>query len=116
MKQVVGADGLVSTADRARWVARYRSSGLGLLEFAESHGLNRGRLHYWIYGRGRVKEEAIAKPPVFREVRLPIAGPDHPKWAAELALPDGVTLRLSAGTDPDWIGSVVNSLRRPCSH
>jgi hypothetical protein len=95
---------------RARWVEKYRASGLSLQQFAERHGLSFGQLHYWVYGSAK-RERA----PMFQEVRL--CGPPAPArdWSAEVGLPDGTTVRLVRGTEVEWIQALVECLRRPCS-
>lgn len=100
--------------ERARWVAEYRASGLGLKQFAQENGLKASQLHYWVYGAGRTCVAQATKP-VFREVMIPAALPMAPAWSAEIALPDGLRVRLSPGTDVAWVSSLVESLRRPCS-
>ncbi|MGE3167236.1 MAG: hypothetical protein AB7O52_20200 [Planctomycetota bacterium] len=108
----------VTLAERAGWVRRYRESGVGLKEFAERNGLRSQQLHYWTYGSRRSKggetrvgsEAAV----VFREYR--VAGEAPSRWEAEVACPDGTTLRLGRGAEPTWVGALVEQLRRPCSH
>lgn len=101
-------------AERARWVAEYRASGLGLKQFARENGLKASQLHYWVYGAGRTRVAQAAKP-IFREVEIPAALAMAPAWSAEIALPDGLRVRLGAGTDVAWVSTLVESLRRPCS-
>jgi len=101
-------------AERARWVAEYRASGLGLKQFAHENGLKESQLHYWVYGAGRKRGADDAKP-VFREVMIPSALSMAPAWSAEIALPDGLRVRLSPGADVAWVCTLVESLRRPCS-
>jgi hypothetical protein len=108
--------GLQSDRDgeRARWVDKYRISGLGLKRFAQRHGLSAGQLHYWVYG---LKPATVSKSPlpVFREVRLPAATATPAPWSAEVGLPDGTTVRVVRGTDVAWTITLVEFLRRPCS-
>lgn len=101
-------------AERARWVAEYRASGLGLKQFAHENGLKESQLHYWVYGAGQMRVAEAGKP-VFREVVIPAAGSAAPAWSAEIALPDGLRVRLSPGADVAWVCTLVESLRRPCS-
>ena len=113
-----GTGWAVSAGDRARWVGRYRESGLGLKRFAEEHGLRSSQLHYWIYGERRRRRIPRAKipeagPAVFREYLLP--RPPTGEWGAEIALSDGTCLRLGRGADPVWAGALLDQLRRPCS-
>lgn len=114
-----GTGWAVSAGDRARWVGRYRQSGLGLKRFAEEHGMRYTQLHYWIYGdrrRGRTPRVEVpeAGPPVFREYLL--SRPPAGEWGVEIALTDGTSLRVRSGADPLWVGALLDQLRRPCSH
>jgi len=96
------------------WISRYRASGLGLGAFAAQHGLAKSRLHYWVYDKRYAK---LAKPPIpaplFQEVKL-AGGLALSNWAAEVSLSSGVAVRFSAAATPEWIGSVVEALQRPC--
>ncbi|MCP5525154.1 MAG: hypothetical protein H7A46_26825 [Verrucomicrobiales bacterium] len=114
MKQDQNGNGVVSRAERARWVARYRASGVGLKRFATEHGLPPGRLHYWVYAptHGPATEAAA---PVFQEVRLTASMARPSGWAAEIALSSGTTVRLREGAAADWAASLVQALEAPCS-
>ncbi len=56
-----------------RYVAAQRQHGKTLLQCAKELGLPKGRLHYWVYQRGRVKA-ASTPPPVLRPVQV-VAAP-----------------------------------------
>ena len=114
MKNDQDGNGVVSRVERARWVERYRASGLGLKRFAAEHGLPPGQLHYWVYTPGPVP---AAEPgaAVFQEVRLTGGGASAGGWAAEVVLPSGFTVRLREGAAPGWAGALVAALGGPCS-
>ena len=115
VKKDPDADGEVSREERAKWVKRYRESGLGLKDFAAEHGLKAGRLHYWVYA-AEPAPVAEAMAPVFREVRLAgSATATSVPWAAEVVLPSGIMLRLREGTEPGWAGALVGSVGSSCS-
>lgn len=102
-------------------IARYRASGLGLKAFALKEGLPAGRLHYWVYqkpaeatGRRPRPPTPAALAPVFQEVELPFRPEGDGGWVAEVGLPDGVAVRFGARASAQWIGSVVQALKRPC--
>ena len=98
-------------------LSRYRASGLGLERFAQEQGIPPGRLHYWVYQKSRnksPKRSMQSPPPVFREVKITAGLPALTHWAAEVSLPGGLALRLSASASPSWIGSVVAALQKPC--
>jgi hypothetical protein len=40
--------------------------------------------------------------------------PAFDSWAAEVSLPGGVAARFSQKAAAEWIGLVVQALRRPC--
>lgn len=101
-------------AERARWVAEYRASGLGLKHFAAEHGLKAGQLHYWVYD-GRKPRVVEAAAPVFREVMLPGVTEARITWNAEIVLPDGTIVRFDRGADVAGVSAVLGALRRPCS-
>jgi hypothetical protein len=101
-------------AERARWIGRYRASGLSLKRFAQRHGLSPGQLHYWVYQSPK-REKPSTSAPMFQEVRLSAPAATPSGWSAEVGLPDGTTVRLVRGTDVEWTQALVDYLRRPCS-
>jgi hypothetical protein len=127
--------------DRERWISRFRSSGLPQARFAEQNGLKLKTLQRWLYRRGahaarkrkppvpvsgdrshRIDRTAVAihrKPrrtpsATFREVMLPPLGPGSAGWAAEVTWPSGVTVRVGAGAEAVWIGTVLEAVRQAC--
>lgn len=117
MKIELNGAGGYSQEEISEVVARYRSGRVSLAEFARQERIPRGRLHYWIYGKGWREAGGGSRQPtsqlVFQEVKLraPLGG--VPEWAAEVSLP-GVVVRFSGKAAPEWIGSVVQALQRPC--
>ena len=99
-------------------IGRYRASGLGVAHFAQQQGISPGRLHYWVYHKGRnrppMARERPASAPLFQEVKLAAMLPGVGAWAAEATLSRELTIRFSAAAAPGWIGSVVQALQRPC--
>jgi hypothetical protein len=106
-----------SPAEISRVLARYRQSGLGVLQFAHEKGIPPGRLHYWIYQKGRTRRQprrvSVSKP-VFQELKVATMLPAIDSWVAEVNLPGGLAARFSQKATAEWIGSVVQALRRPC--
>lgn len=127
--------------ERESWISRFRSSGLSQGRFAEQNGLKLKTLQRWLYGRGahaamkrkppvrahgdrshRIDRTAVAihrKPRrtpsvTFREVMRPPLGPGSAGWAAEVIWPSGVTVRLGAGAEAEWIGAVLEAVRQAC--
>jgi len=110
-----------SAKEIANVIARYRASGLGQKAFALEAGLPSGRLHYWIYqkaagvtGRRPTQRTPMAAAPVFQEVKLASRPEWGCGWAAEVDLPGGIAVRFSTSASAEWIGSVVQALKRPC--
>jgi hypothetical protein len=100
--------------ERAGLVSDFRSSGISQRQFAQKNGLKLTTFQSWLYGqRGRSKWPRRA---VFKEIKLfPGAVPKNSiGWAAEIEWPHGMTVRISAGIDPGWLGSVLQQLGRPC--
>ncbi len=98
-------------------ISRYRASHLGLKRFAQEQGIPAARLHYWVYQKSRSKARKLSSmvpAPVFQEVKIAACIPPVESWAAEISLPQGLAIRLSAAAMPAWIGSVVEALQRPC--
>ena len=107
--------------DMAAVVAAYRQSGLTLKEFARKHRILAGRLHYWVYQKNQdlepgwlVKEPGVGQTAVFQEVKLEAGPALLQSWAAEVSLAQGLKVRFSGTAKPDWIGTVVQVLQRPC--
>lgn len=119
MKNELNGTGGYSPEEIVKVLSRYRCGGVSLAEFARQERIPPGRLHYWIYGKGwggtgKGSRPASARQ-AFQEVRVavPLVG-GTPEWAAEVSLPAGVLVRLSGKASPEWIGSVVQALQRPC--
>ena len=113
--------GRVEDAEAIRaLIGRYRRSGLSLRDFARAEGLPAGRLHYWLYQKHRPRAVAPgprgsgAAVPAFREVQLAGGLALMTSWAAEVSLPTGVAVRLSATALPAWVGAVVPAVQGPC--
>ena len=89
-----------------------------MTQFAQEQGIPPGRLHYWIYQKGRTR---LSKPlrasvskPVFQELKVASMLPAMDSWVAEVSLPGGLAVRFSQKAAAEWISSVVQALRRPC--
>lgn len=103
-----------TNGERARWVERYRASGLGLKRFAAEHGLSAGKLHYWTYSPD-VSTAAAKNGPVFQEITSLAPWKSERYWMAEIGLADGTTVRLDGRAEVAWVKQLVESLRRSCS-
>jgi len=112
---------IISSKEAATVVAAYRRSRLSLKEFARERGIRPSRLHYWVYqksprqtGRRPSALRARAAVPVFQEVQLSSRPEWGWGWAAEVGLPGGIVVGLSASASAEWIGSVVQTLKQLC--
>jgi hypothetical protein len=107
-----------SPTEISKVLAHYRRSGLGVLQFARAEGIPPGRLHYWIYQKGRTRRNeprrvSVSKP-LFQELKVETMRPVVDGWVAEVNLPGGLAVRFSQKATAEWIGSVVKTLRQPC--
>jgi len=118
MNNGIGRREQFSPAEISKVLVRYRRSGLGAMQFAQEQGIPPGRLHYWIYQKGRTRPgkplRASVSKPVFQELKVAAMLPAFDSWAVEVSLPGGVAARFSQKASAQWIGSVVQALRRPC--
>ena len=107
-----------SLPEISKVLARYRQSGLGVAQFAQEQGIPPARLHYWVYQKGKTKRSKASRPsltkPVFQELKVATMVPTMDSWIAEVNLPSGLAVRFSQKAAAEWIGSVVEALRRPC--
>ena len=118
MKNELDGAGGYSPAEISEVVSRYRAGGVSLAELARQERIPRGRLHYWIYGKGcraagGVPRQAASRL-AFQEVRLAAPWGGTAEWAAEVSLPSGVVTRFSGKAAPEWIGAVMQTLQRSC--
>jgi hypothetical protein len=118
MKNGNGRHEQFSSAEVSKVLARYRRSGLGVMQFAQEEGMPPGRLHYWIYQKGRTWPRQPAQASVskllFQELKVATMLPAIDGWVAEVNLPGGLTVRFNQHAAAEWVGSVVQALRRPC--
>ena len=107
-----------SPTEISKVLARHRQSRLGVVQFAHEEGIPPGRLHYWIYQKGRTRRSqprrvSLSKP-MFQELKVATLLPAIDGWVAEVNLPGGLAVRFSQKATAEWIGSVVQTLRQPC--
>jgi hypothetical protein len=92
--------------DWAKIAAAWERSGEQQRAFAERHGVALETLRSWIY---RLRRE---RPKRAKLVELKVARPSPAFDPApvELALPNGMMLRIAPGTDASWISTLARSL------
>lgn len=104
---------------RAKWVARWRASGLSAREFGGQHGLTAAQLYSWSR-QGRADEDAdadagTASPP-FTEVRVrddPSSQPRPSNLSPVIEVDIGRrVIRIPAGVDLDLIEAVLAAVSR----
>jgi hypothetical protein len=104
-------------AERARWAARFRRSGLSQSAFAKRHDLNLFTLRKWLEGQRpapslKKKTFPRRKIPALALREISLGSVLGAKWAAEIILPSGVTVRLGAEAAPWLAQTLLRSL--PC--
>lgn len=118
MNNAIGRQRQFSPAEISKVLVRYRQSGLGVLQFAHEEGIPPGRLHYWIYQKGKTRRNEPRRvsrsKPVFQELKIATMLPAIDSWVAEVNLPEGLAVRFSQKATAEWIRSVVRALHRPC--
>jgi transposase-like protein len=91
-----------SDAERAKWVSRFRASGLSCDQFAGQHGLSASTLYRWSQ-RGARDEAASG----FAEVRVvgAVGGA-----SLEVVHPSGCVVRVSGAVDEARLTAVLRAL------
>ena len=100
MKNRIGRGEEFSPTEISQVLARYRRSGLGAVRFAQQHGIPPGRLHDWLYHKGRTQPPrpapGSAAKPLFQELQVATPLPAVDGWVAKVNLPDGQPARPSS--------------------
>lgn len=91
-----------------QWVADHEGSGLSAAAYAREHGLCYEVFRRWVK-ECRCPGPRGAGRPAFQAV--PLSALLGPGWAAEITLPQGPTVRVSAQAAPGWIGELLSVLR-----
>lgn len=86
-----------------RVVEALEQSGETQKAFASKRGIPLATLQSWIYRRRR--ERSLP-----RLVEVRVAPPIRDSGPAEILLPNGVTVRVGAGTEPAWASALIKSL------
>jgi hypothetical protein len=91
-----------SEGERAKWVSRWRASGLSCSRFAGLHGLSPSTLYRWSQRSGR--DEVT---PSFAEVRVVGA---FGGASIEVTHPSGCVVRVSGAVDEVQLTAVLRAL------
>jgi len=84
-------------------VAAWRASGLSIAEFAVQRGLNANTLGWWRSELSRTVRPA-------RLTLVPVAGPPVRLPPLDVALPDGITVRVPHGSDTAWAAALIRQI------
>jgi hypothetical protein len=105
---------VLKRVEKPEWLRiaeEFEASGLTQREFAQRRGLRLSTLQSWVYRRrrqvGAVAEPAVRLLPV-QVSRAPVSG----EIALEVIIANGVRLRVSPGTDVDYVARLVAALGR----
>lgn len=94
-----------SAEERFRLVEQYGQGDLTQVQFAERHGIKLHTLRLWLY-KTRRKKRSRTK---FQEI--PAVSFLGPRWAAEIELKNGTTLRLGAEAKREFFSVLIDTLR-----
>ncbi len=95
-----------SAVDRARWVSRWRSSGLSCERFARKHGLSESTLYRWSQS---ASADADASPARFTEVRV-VGTASGSMPIVEVEHPSGCVVRVRGAVDEAQLRAVLQVL------
>ncbi len=105
---------MLKRVERPEWLRvaeEFEASRLTQREFAGRRGLRLSTLQSWVYRRRR-QVSAVAEPPV-RLLPVQVSGAPASEGAPiEVVLPGGVRVRVSPGTDVDYVARLVTVLER----
>src|SRR5437870_779123 len=96
-----------SPSQIAQLLDQFERSDLSAAAFVRQHGLC-----YSAFCRWRKQPRGRAASPRFQT--LPLGSLLGAAWAAEIAWPDGRTVRLQERAAPAWIAELLEALRRSC--
>lgn len=92
-------------------IAAWQRSGQTRAAFCQTHGLNRNTFDYW---RRRLPDAQVAAKPAARRRRnralVPVAVAGGTPALAEIALADGLRLRVALDADPAQVAALVRAL------
>ena len=94
-----------SEAERARWVSRFRASGLSCERFARTHGLSPSTLYRWAQ---QADADAPDVRPGFAQVH--VVGSGAPGSTVEIEHPGGCLVRIIGAVDESQLSAVLRAL------
>lgn len=104
-----------SSEQRADLIAQYHRSGLTQAAFAQKHQFSLATLTKWLrqHRQNKIQSPAKQTTPAFQPFDLSRLLPGA-NWAAEIVLPEGATVRLSAHASAAFSDHLLQTLRRAC--
>jgi hypothetical protein len=105
---------VLKRVEKPEWLRvaeEFEASGLTQREFAERRGLPLGTVQSWVYRRRR--QLSAAAEPAVRLLPVQVSSaPASGEVALEVVVASGVRVRLSPGTDVDYVARLVAALGR----
>lgn len=102
-----------TAAEKAECLARFERSAMPTGAFCRKFGLCEQTFYAW--KRHARTKDGVKRPstPVFAEVSVKRPGtePSAEATAITIRLREGIRLKVPVGTDPAWLGQVLNGLR-----
>jgi len=92
-----------SEAEQARWVARWRASGLGGVAFSRKHGFSASSLHRWAQ---RSERSAGQSAVGFAQVQV---ASTHATAEIEVELPNGCVVRVRGAVEESEVSLVLRA-------
>ena len=97
-----------SAEQKADCLTQFAASGLTAKEFCRNLGLSTATFSQW-RNRHRGRSPATGRGG-FAEVRIGTPAPGTPGGAVTIQLPKGINLAATPGTDPIWLGRLIQAL------
>lgn len=94
---------------RDQHIAQWRASGLSRAAYCRDNGIAYHIFRSWTKSSDVTLPDQSPAATGFIEVRRPPSGfaELRPTSQASISLPTGLTLRITVGTDAQWIGRVI---------
>lgn len=86
-------------------VEKFKTSGVSLARFCREN-----QACYWALRRRVVRTRP--SPQVAKLTAVPLGSLLSTSWVAEIALPNGATVRLGDSLESDWVGQVLKAVAR----
>jgi len=97
-------------------VAAWKQSGQSGADYAHQHGLNENTFAWWRWQLGRERAQPVQPPkrPTLTLVPVTTTPTQPPHSDIELALPDGIVVRVHEHVDPQRVAALVRALVTTC--